>query len=194
MEGFLSGCIIGSFPTHTEFPLLGGLNKSRFGFGKTLVTIFQSVGNWLYKFGTTAASIKYPDKKVDDVLGAMMRTQTLRELDIPSEEVIRRRNRDMLTMVVTIGSLAVTTNSAGNTKKIPKTYLKTDEDRNKDKTYSNVGTTDVVHPRFHPKFVYIRFTFLTLFTSNFRLHPFHIWDHLHLIHVYLRIIFCSVYI
>ena len=89
----------------------------------------------------------------------MMRTQTLRELDIPSEEVIRRRNRDMLTMVVTIGSLAVTTNSAGNTKKIPETYLKKDEDRNKDKTYSNVGTTKIVHPHFHPISVYIRSTF-----------------------------------
>ena len=128
MEGFLSGCYIGAFPTHTQFPLLGEKNKGLMGFGEGVVKLIQSVGNWFYKFGKTEDSIKYPDEKVDSILGAMMRTQILRGLDIPSEEVIRRRNRDFLTMVTTIPSLAIATNSAGNTKKMPKTFFKTDQD------------------------------------------------------------------
>ena len=158
MEGFLSGCHIVAFPTHTQFPLLGDKNKGLMGFGKGVVTLIRSVGNWLYKFGKTEDSIKYPDKKVNSILGAMMRTQTLRRLEIPSEKVIRRRNRDFLTMVTTISSLALTTNSAGNTKKMPKTFFKTDEDEVKpkgavpavnvgqtrrDKEFKNVGTTDL---------------------------------------------------
>ena len=172
MEGFLSGCHIGAFPIHTEFPLLGELNKGLMGFGKGVVTILQSVGNWFFKYGKTEDSIKYPDSKIDKILGAMMRTQTLHDLNIPSKEVIRRRNKDMLTMVMTISSLSITTNSAGLNKNIPSTYFKTDDDEIKpkgpkqagtvgktllDKKYENVGTTHLLYIQIHPISFYIRF-------------------------------------
>ena len=217
MEGFLSDFHIGAFPIHSEFPPLGGLNKGLMGFGKGVVTLVQSVGNWLYKFGKTEDSIKYTDETVDGILGAMMRTQTLRGLDIPTEEVIRRRNHDFLTMFTTFSSIAITTNSAGLTKKIPRTYFKTDEDEItpkgpkpagavgktlRDKEFENVGTNNIQIPSLHPIIVHISFSFtivyiqfpftpdsnLELFTSNSCLPLIHLANRLHPIHIYIQII------
>ena len=129
MEGFLAESHIGAFPLHDCFPLLGKRNQGLMGFGKLLVTLVQNVFKYFYIFGKMATSIKYPDTKLDDVLGSMMRTQSLRGLDIPSEESMNQRNRDFMIMFTTIASYAITTNSAANNKDFPATYFKPDRDK-----------------------------------------------------------------
>ena len=129
MDGFLAGSHIAAFPIHANYPLLGKRNRSLFGFGNTLVTLTKNVFKYLYKFGKTASSIKYPDKKLDKVLGAMMRTQSLRGLDIPSEESMNQRNRDFVGMFTSISAYAITSNTCANNKEHPETYFKPDRDQ-----------------------------------------------------------------